>query len=171
VDGDSMVCEVLLEIKFKNDDKTFTYHIPKQYEHEIEIGKRVTVPFGNRTLEGFVVKIINEYKTEYSIKDIIDIIDEEPVLTDELLELGNFIKKKTLCNLINAYQVMLPTALKVHHGKNISKKYEKHLSLNMTYEEAINKVKSKKLYPPFAAPFKTIRAKSVFEYTKLTNLL
>ena len=144
MEGDSVICEVLLEIKFKNDDKTFTYHVPKTFEQNIEIGKRVTVPFSNRILEGFVINIHNDYKTEYPLKDIISIIDEEPVLTSELLELGNFIKKKTFCNLINAYQAMLPTALKVHHGKKISKKYEKYLVLTNDYENAIHNIKNSK---------------------------
>ena len=64
-----MYAEVLVEIKAKAVDKTFTYKIPENFN--IEVGKRVLVPFGNRKLEGFVLKIDNK-EVEYKIKNIID---------------------------------------------------------------------------------------------------
>lgn len=139
-----MICEVLVEINNKNIDKTFTYRIPTHLKNDVKIGKRVLVPFGNRKLEGFVLNIKEITEISYSLKDIILVIDEEPVLNDELLELGKFISKKTLCNLISAYQVMLPTALKVHIGKEIKKKYESYFVLAKGYEEIINLVTSNK---------------------------
>ena len=114
-----MIIEVLVEIKAWKTDKTFSYHVPAQLEKDIEIGKRVIVPFQNRELEGFILKIGSS--VDYEVKDIIDVIDEYPVLNKELLELGIFIKKKTLCNLISAYQTMLPAALKAKKGRNINK--------------------------------------------------
>ena len=42
---------------------------------------------------------------------------------EELLELGKYISKKTLCNLINAYQTMLPSALKAHKDFKINLLY------------------------------------------------
>ena len=117
-----MVCEVLVEIKAKNIDKTFTYHIPDSLSNDISVGKRVLVPFGNRKIEGFVLNILDHMELNYPLKDVVEVIDEEPVLNSELLELGKFISKKTLCNLINCYQVMLPTALKARKGLEVPKK-------------------------------------------------
>lgn len=121
-----MVAEVLVELKAKNIDQTYSYLIPKDYE--VKVGSRVLVPFGKQKLEGFVLNITN-ILPEYKLKEIISIIDEEPVLTNEMLELGKYISKKTLCNLINAYQTMLPTALKAKNGKIINKKYITYLKL------------------------------------------
>ena len=87
-----MIIEVLVEINAWKCDKTFSYHVPVNLEKEIEIGKRVTVPFQNRTLEGFVVGYNKD--VDYEVKDIINIIDEDPVLNEELLELGKYISKK-----------------------------------------------------------------------------
>ena len=115
LEGDNMIIEVLVEIKAWKCDKTFSYHVPSNLENKIEIGKRVTVPFQNRTLEGFIVGFSKN--VDYETKDIIDVIDENPVLNEELLELGKYISKKTMCNLISSYQTMLPTALKVHKNK------------------------------------------------------
>lgn len=138
-----MVCEVLAELKAKSIDKTFTYNIPSNLLPLVAVGKRVLVPFGNRKLEGFVLSISDE-EVSYKVKDILDVIDLEPVLNEELLELGKFISKKTLCNLIGCYQAMLPTALKVHVGKEISKKYDCYLSLNGDYEDIKSKINSPK---------------------------
>ena len=121
-----MVAEVLVELKVKNIDQTYSYLIPKDYQ--VKIGSRVLVPFGKQKLEGFVLNITN-ILPEYKLKEIISIIDEEPVLTSEMLELGKYISKKTLCNLIHAYQTMLPTALKAKNGKIINKKYVAYLKL------------------------------------------
>lgn len=124
-----MYAEVLVELKAKNIDKTFTYIIPSNLINSISVGKRVYVPFGNTKLEGFVLKIVDSIDASYTLKEIIEVIDENPVLNDEMLELGKYISKKTLCNLINAYQTMLPAALKAHNNFIVNKKYISYIKL------------------------------------------
>ena len=124
-----MNVEVLLELKIKNLDKTFTYHVPDYLKEKIKIGKRVLAPFGNQKLEGFILKINNEEIT-YDLKDIIDVIDEDVILNEELLEIGKYISKKTLCTLISCYQTMLPKALKAQNKTKINKRYVTYLKLN-----------------------------------------
>ena len=51
-----MYAEVLVEIKAKNLDKTFTYQIG---DLNVLKGMRVLVPFGKLKLEGFVLNIHN----------------------------------------------------------------------------------------------------------------
>lgn len=133
-----MIAEVLVEIKTKNIDQTFSYMIPKELESTIKIGVRVVVPFGKQKLEGFILKIKPYEKVEYSLKKIIEVVDENPVLTQEMLELGEYISKKTLCNLISCYQTMLPTALKAKQKTKISKKYVSYLQIK---NKNINSIK------------------------------
>lgn len=131
-----MFVQVLVELKAKQIAHTFIYKVPKILEYGIEVGKRVLVPFGKQQLEGFILKIESTYESEYPIKEIISIIDEYPVLNEELLELGIYISKKTLCTHIHAYQTMLPTALKAKKNRTIPKKYEKYIIWeNKSYEE------------------------------------
>lgn len=120
-----MYVEVLVEIKAKNLDKTFTY---KTNDSCVKVGSRVLVPFGHQKLEGFVLNIHNN-KPDYEVKEIISLIDSEPVLNSEMLKLGKYISKKTLCNLISAYQTMLPNALKVKNGRVINKKMVSYIEL------------------------------------------
>jgi len=115
-----MVANVLVEIK--NIDKTFSYKVPSNLEKNTKIGMRCLVSFGNQKLEGFIVELEINKEYDYELKEIIELIDENPVLNDELLDLGKYIKKKTLCSLTNAYQTMLPSALKAKKNLKINKK-------------------------------------------------
>lgn len=124
-----MVIDVITQIKSQNIDKTFSYHVPKELEESVQIGARVTIPFAHQLLEGFVVSFNNQETFDYPLKDIIKVVDLEPVLNEELLELGNYISKKTLCTKTQAYQAMLPTALKAKNGFEITKKYKTYLKL------------------------------------------
>ena len=77
-----MTAEVLVEIRTQGMDKTFTYAVPSDLEDKIKIGVRVLVPFGKQKLEGFVMKVGNDSKYEYELKDILEVIDDEPVLNN-----------------------------------------------------------------------------------------
>ncbi len=122
-----MHAEILTELKNKALDKTFTYNIP--HNLDVKVGTRVIVPFGKQKLEGFVLKINKDKNLDYELKDIIEVIDEKPVITKEMLELGVYISKKTLAPLITCYQTMLPKALKAKVKYNLNKKYETYLEI------------------------------------------
>ena len=116
-----MIISVLVEISFGKQEKTFDYLVPSNLINDIKIGKRVIVPFGKQTLEGFIIDVKD--KSEYELKEIISVIDEEPILNEELLSLGKEIKDELLCNLISVYQAMLPKGFKAEKKDNISIKY------------------------------------------------
>lgn len=135
-----MQIDVLIQLKAKQIDQTFTYLVPDKLKEKIQIGIRVVVPFGHQQLEGFVLNFNNQ-KLDYKLKEIIDIIDDEPVLTEEMIELGKYISNKTLSNLISAYQTMLPRALKAKKGFVVNKKYVTYLKLNQEYTPKNDKQK------------------------------
>ena len=91
-----MIAEVLTESKAKNLDQTFSYLVPESMEQKLKVGCRVRVPFGRQTLEGFVTALLEEQNGTYELKEIETMIDEKPVLTEELLKLGDYMSKKTL---------------------------------------------------------------------------
>lgn len=138
-----MYVEVLVELKAKNIDKTFTYRTP----FSIKIGQRVLVPFGRQKLEGFVLSV-SDKRPEYEVKDIISVVDEEPILNEEMLELGKYISSKTLTNLITCYQTMLPSALKAKNGRKINKKIISYIILKDNNYES-NSLSQKKILNEF----------------------
>lgn len=130
-----MYIEVLVEIKNKHVDKNFTYLVPKNLRSEVAIGKRVLVPFGPQTIEGYILNVLES--SNVNAREILDVIDSEPVLTEEMLDLGLFLKEKTLSSLSACYSVMLPRALKAKKGTEIKKKLETFLVLVLPFEEAL----------------------------------
>lgn len=136
-----MVARVLVELKLQNIDKTFFYKIPSHLS--IEVGMRVLVPFGKQELEGFVLEILED-KKDLELKNILKAVDDHAILNEELLKIGEYISKKTLCSLIQAYQTMLPSALKAKNNFIIPKKYVSYISLNMDYEKSLLECKNEK---------------------------
>ena len=56
-----MIASVLVEYNLKHLDKVFDYKIPNKIEKDLKVGNKVLVPFGNKQIEGFVLKIHNNY--------------------------------------------------------------------------------------------------------------
>ena len=136
-----MIVSVLVEINFNKKEKTFDYLVPKKLENEIELGKRVLVPFGNKNLEGFIINI--KEKSEYELKEIISIIDENPILNEELLKLGKQISDELVCNLISVYQTMLPKGYKAKTKDNINIIYDSYVKIK-NKEKAVNFINASK---------------------------
>lgn len=128
-----MTVNVLVELSNRNIDKLFTYKVKPSQEKDIKVGVRVKVPFGKQKLEGFIMEINNSLQDD--LKEIDEVVDSEVILTEELLSLGKYIKDKTLCTLISAYQAMLPKALKAQNKTKINKSFIRLLELNITKEE------------------------------------
>ena len=146
-----MLADILVEVVAKTTDKTFTYHIPNGMK--AKVGMRALVPFGRRNIEGFIIRIYDEVELDYEVKDIIQLVDEKPVLNEEMLELGKYISKKTLSPLTLSYQTMLPSGLKAREKTNINKKMVKYLKVLKDGE------------------FKGEKQKQVFDYVKKNNLV
>ncbi|MFD2443469.1 primosomal protein N' [Bacillus sp. CGMCC 1.16607] len=112
------IASVIVDVPARQTDKSFDYLIPKQYEGSISAGMRIAVPFGPRKIQGFVVEVKKE--SDFSqLKKISEPMDLYPVLTEELLALGDWLAEKTLCYKISAFQAMLPAALKAKYEKKI----------------------------------------------------
>ena len=75
--------------------QTFTYHLPENFREIVKIGSRLLVPFGKRNLTGYVVELHDELDEaleveESQIKDALELLDAEPLLTAEILKLTNW---------------------------------------------------------------------------------
>lgn len=135
-----MYADILVEIKNKHVDKTFTYHVPKEMQTDIQVGSRVLVPFGSQKIEGYVLNLKEE--CDFETKDIFDITSDEPVLNEETLMLGKVMQEQTLCSLSSCYAAMLPKALKAKAGVEIKKKTKAFLRLTQEKEEILKQVSS-----------------------------
>ena len=67
-------------------DRAFTYLIPQELSNTLKLGARVMVPFGTTSKIGYCVGFL-ESSTFPKIKDIESVIDAEPLLTEDMLKL------------------------------------------------------------------------------------
>ena len=112
------IASVVVDVPAKQTDRSFDYLIPDEWLETIQPGMRVIVPFGPRKIQGFVTEIKAESEFK-KLREISEPMDLEPVLNEELLELGNWLTENTLCFKIYAYQAMLPAALKAKYEKKV----------------------------------------------------
>ncbi|GMR69449.1 primosomal protein N' [Aerococcus viridans] len=112
------VIEVIVDVPTMQTDHPFEYQIPEEMVDIIQPGMRVQVPFGSRNLLGYVIspaKATADFEGE--LKPITALLDDEPVLNAEMLELGKDMAKQNFCFLVEAYHTMLPNLLKVNYEK------------------------------------------------------
>lgn len=95
-------CDVALPVPL---DRVFTYSLGAQAQG----GCRVEVPFGSRKLIGMVLRVHND-APEYEVRDILRVIDAEPVLDGELLRLGRWIGEYYCAPVGEVFKGMLPLA-------------------------------------------------------------
>ncbi len=92
-------------------DRTFQYKVPSGAGYEPEIGKRVHIPFRSQKRIGYIVKIENKPVVEEP-RTLIDVIDESPVFTEEMIKLAGWIRDNYFCSWGEALEAMIPSALK-----------------------------------------------------------
>ena len=92
-------------------DQTYTYQFVNE---NVEVGKRVLVNFNGKERIAFVDEVeYNSTKTfRYEIKPILEVIDEKPILNEEMIELAKWMSKTTVSTVISALQAMVPSQLK-----------------------------------------------------------
>ena len=103
--------EVIVNSEAVTIDKPFTYKIKEDLVHNIKVGHRVLIPFGNgnKKIEGFVLKILDNVENKsIRYKSIYNVCDNEPLLSEDSLKLIKFLREKYLCKYIDAIRVMIP---------------------------------------------------------------
>lgn len=118
-----MIAKVIVDIPSKSVDFTFDYIIPVRLQSMIQIGMRVIVPFGTRTIQGYVMKITDQPDSNKDIKklkEIKEIQDIKPELTEELIQFTEWYNNYFVTKRISMLEVMLPSAIKAKYTKVFS---------------------------------------------------
>jgi primosomal protein N' (replication factor Y) len=106
-------CEVSLPVPL---DQSFTYRMPETLRHRVRAGCRVLVPFGPRKLTGVVVALSDEAPPGVT-REVLRLVDEEPVLDAELLALGRWISDYYCAPLGDVLRGMTPLTGEVRKTK------------------------------------------------------
>ncbi len=145
------IAKVAVENTAYSFDDAFDYAIPDLLFPKIKAGVRVLVPFGssNKKRQGFVFAV-REKNCEKKLKSIYSVLDESPLLSNELLRLAVYLKEQTFCTLFDACKAMLPTGLGLKEVKsyilNPSVSQGQIESLTSQEQEVVNYLKEKSVY-------------------------
>lgn len=90
--------------------RNFTYLLPEELFSDDLVGRRVWVPYRNYYAIGMIVRVHHE-KPDFETKPIKKILDESPVLSNELLRLTEWIHKFYFCSWGEVIQAALPSGL------------------------------------------------------------
>ena len=116
-----MIAKVIVNIPSSNTDQYYDYIIPTEFKDFAKVGSRVKVPFGNgdRVIMGFILEL-NDISNNNQLKEVIEVVDYEPVLTKEQIEVAKFIKSDAVCPLIRILNLMIPDALRLKNKKYLT---------------------------------------------------
>ncbi len=97
------------------ENTAFSFDQPFSYllgDGECTPGCRVLVPFGrgDKCRQGFVLAVF-EYNGKDNLKRISQVIDEAPVLNDEMLKLVMWLRERTFCTYFEAAKAVLPSGM------------------------------------------------------------
>ena len=109
-----MFAEVILPVPL---DGTFTYSIPQQWQESVKKGCRVLVSFGrNKQYVGIVAEIHDRQPEGYQVKDILQMIDTQPILLPQQYRLWQWIANYYMSPIGEVYKAALPAGLKAEEG-------------------------------------------------------
>ncbi len=97
-------------------DKTFHYRVPEHLAERALPGRRAFVPFGHRKLTGYILGFVND-APENKLKDIIDVLDQDSLWTDNELEFFRWIAAYYLYPLGEVLKTALPAGINLQSRK------------------------------------------------------
>lgn len=135
--------EVLIEYKAQTLNRPFSYLC--DLNKPLNVGVRVTLPFNNRLSVAYVISFKETNKTKQELEQelgfelgfIQDVLDNEPLLNEELLSLVDKLSEYYYCNKISVLQTMLPPSLKPRSSslRNAKIAYDKYVKVIDDNEE------------------------------------
>ncbi|CAN1517429.1 PriA Primosomal protein N' (replication factor Y) - superfamily II helicase [Flavobacteriaceae bacterium] len=112
--------EVILPLSLA---KTFTYSVSEAEFLFVKKGMRVAVPFGkSKIYTALVIEIHNNQPTLYDAKDIHQILDEYPTVTEFQINHWIWIATYYMCAIGDVYRGAMPSALLLESETLITKK-------------------------------------------------
>ena len=125
--------EVILPLSLA---KTFTYSVSETEFHYIKKGTRVAVPFGKSKIYTALVIQIHQNKPElYEAKEIHQILDERPIVTEIQIAHWQWIASYYMCAIGDVYRGAMPSALLLESETLISQKTDSFIDTSLLSDD------------------------------------
>ena len=105
-----LFAEVILPLALPT---TYTYAIPAIFADKVKQGCRVEVVLGKNKRYAGIIKAISSVAPAYNTKEILNILDDEPVLYPEQLQLWNWMHHYYMCSEGEVMAAALPAHFKL----------------------------------------------------------
>ena len=106
-----MYAQVIVDIAHEAVDRVFTYRVPDGME--LQVGMRVSVPFGARQKEGYILGFSEDPGMDAAkVKSVIAPLEDYPALLPQMIDLAREIADNTHCPLAEALRLMLPAEMR-----------------------------------------------------------
>ncbi len=111
-----MFAEIVFPLPFRN---AFTYSVPEELQQSARPGVRAVVPFGKRTLTGFIINVSAKTEVKEKVKPVADILDSAPVFTKKSLKFYEWLSEYYLSSLGEALRLAVPYGSDIESKKKI----------------------------------------------------
>lgn len=113
-----MIYSVIVDVSASEVDKIFHYK-----GENYQIGSRVLVNFANRNVEGFIVdsQETSDIPLE-KLKEIIKPLDDFPAVSQDLLQLGQFMRREYNLRWVDVLRLFIPAEMRGNRVKALSRK-------------------------------------------------
>ena len=104
----SFFVEVILPLSLA---KTFTYSVSEAEYHYVQKGMRIAVPFGKSKI--YTALVLDTHQNQpslYEAKEIDQILDERPIVTEKQLKHWQWIATYYMCAIGDVYRAAMPSA-------------------------------------------------------------
>ena len=131
--------QVILNNNSKSTDMLFAYGVPTELEKSVQPGKRVKVSFGRNKhmIDALIVSVDCTCSLpEKKIKPVIDILDEVPVVSDEMIKLIFWIRERYICKYSDAMRLMIPSMIKYEHSITVKASGFEFAEVSLNEKEA-----------------------------------
>ena len=129
-----MIAEVVVDISNDNVDRVYDYiALP-----ETKAGVRVKVPFANRLVLGYVLKLKETSSVdEKKLKSVKLNLDTEPIIKTELLEMTDWLANRFFLRKADVFKLLIPSIIR---NDLVKEKVEEYVSLAIDLDSAIMQI-------------------------------
>lgn len=118
--------------------KLYTYSVPEELSNQVKIGVRVVVQFGKKKLYSAIVHSLHGNAPEaYQTKDILQVIDSEPLVSELQIRFWEWMASYYMCTLGEVMKAALPSGLKMESETLVSLDESSSSSIQLSDSELL----------------------------------
>jgi primosomal protein N' (replication factor Y) (superfamily II helicase) len=125
------VAQVAVEARVGSLSGLFDYAVPDELVGHVQVGHRVQVPFGKRTVTGFVYAL-NDAPAVLELKPIRALVDGEPVLPPVLVELAGFVADHYVVPLDEVIRAIVPPRVRAVVRRSVKRRRQSRILAEAT---------------------------------------